>query len=156
VWYSTFVVMRDSSNPLFSLMNSDAVNEPRRTGRSFSRLLDFPADPLPSHTIPLTSNDSRRVNNLRNAKNLTSSNEHTDSFNSKTVSARDPKHALSDASSKLVKEMAVRARDLRLVNAERWDLARRSSFAQRVFSNLGEYFGTSWREVTLEESREDA
>jgi len=109
VWYSALVVVRMSSNPSFSSVNSDAVNEPRSVGK----VLAFPVDSLLSHTFPLTTNDLRRVNNLKNAQNLCSSNKHIHSFNSWTVPARDPKHASSDASSKPMNEIAARVTDSR-------------------------------------------
>lgn len=121
VWYSTFTVARDWSNPPFLLMNPDALKEPRKVKEPFSRVSVCPAGPLLSHTIPFTSNDSRQVNNLKNAKNVTSSNKQPHSFSSETVSARELKYALNEASSKRANEMAVRVRDLRLVNVEKWD-----------------------------------
>ena len=63
-----------------------------------------------------------------------------------------PKHALSDPSWKATHGNLERVRDLRLTNAEKWVSVRRS-----ISSKLSdEYVGASLREVTWEESRDEA
>ena len=151
-WCSTLAVMRKSTNPSSLSVEFEIANEPRNVGRSSGKPRGGLAESPRIHMFSSSSSDSRWVNNFKKAKNF-SPREHIESFNSRTVFARDPKHAPNDASRKDCNQTAERVRVLRLVKADRWALARRSA-ASKLFE-AGEYVGKSLRVVTQVGSQED-
>ena len=93
------------------------------------------------------------MNNFRKVKSLLP-REHFQSSNLRTVFPRDPKDVVSEASLKVVNETVERVRVLRLINAERWVLARRS--ASSKIPEDREYEEESSRDVTQEGSQDHA